>query len=1051
MLIAINKLRESLGEEAWQRALALEQHGAVREADTSADSVTYLVNTTPPHRVMIHAGDGARCTCAEFIQSGGCAHLAMAAIHARRDGNLVRLEQVRATAGAPMLLESMDHALPLGDTLRLEVTLLRDSTPEGPRYRVGLRVGEEKLYAVRSVPLLIDAIEQGDTIDFGKAFTFHGDWMRFGPAEERVIQILRALFAAQRERIPSMKPPELRYPTLPLPFAEQLLEALTRLPFRFGTEEETAAMPPITTGTLTLRFKVSGGLRGLTVTGSLPRDFLPVTEDCAYVQVNGAILRVEEKQRALIHTLWQRQCNGSASFLYDMAQAPRVISELLPFLRLYSVVEMEPAVENMLEKLPLEPKLYLDRSGQSVVARVRFCYGDRSVNPFDETPPPSVLNRGEKLLLRDALAERRILDALGAAGFHTVRGSCSLSGSEKIYHFMTEGMGTLQGLCEIYASREFQKLAPRRPQLRGTLRMAGSHLELSLLEDEQPSEEILAIMEALAHRKDYFRLKDGTFLDLSALDEWQQVAETVTDAAAAESIEQVRPDGTLSFSTSRLYYMNSLLENSGIPIERDDAVKQTADYLVNGTGEEELPSDLDLRSYQQRGYSWLRTLDRLRMGGILADDMGLGKTVQMIALMKQIRRQEGHSLMLVVSPTSLTYNWLSELERFAPELSVMVMGGTGAQRLAQLAHIQSAGDVDVLITSYPLIRRDIEQLREIPFRLAVLDEAQQIKNAGSVGAVAVKQLKADSRFALTGTPMENSMGELWSIFDFVLPGYLGGYTQFMRRYQDGNDLDELRRRIRPFLMRRLKKDVLTELPDKQETVLNAGMTPEQEKVYHAAMLRLRDRVDRLMEEKGFGRSRTEVLSAMTELRQICCHPSLVMNNYAGSSGKLELLLDILPGSLMGGHRVLIFSQFTTMLRLLRRKLEDNGIVCLYLDGDTPPATRMELTERFNGGFGQVFLISLKAGGTGLNLTGADMVIHYDPWWNPAAEDQATDRAHRIGQTHKVSVLRLVTHDSIEEQVVALGERKKALFDQLITPGEQLVTALTEADIRGLFV
>ena len=426
----------------------------------------------------------------------------------------------------------------------------------------------------------------------------------------------------------------------------------------------------------------------------------------------------------------------------------------------------------------------------------------------------------------------------------------------------------------------------------------------------------------------------------------------------------------------------------------------------------------------------------------------------MIALLKKTREEAEEAgrreVSLVVSPTSLTYNWLSELSRFAPEMSAMVLGGSGAQRQTQIEHIKRAMDVDVVITSYPLIRRDVELMTDIDFRFVILDEAQQIKNAGSVGAAAVKQLKAQTRFALTGTPMENSIGELWSIFDFVLPGYLGAYAAFLRKYQDGQGLDDLRRRIRPFLMRRLKRDVLGELPDKNETVMTAQMTQEQRKVYQAALLRLRDRVDQVMTEKGLSRGRSEVLAAMTELRQICCHPSLVMENYFGSSGKLDLLMDLMPEAIHAGRRILLFSQFTTMLKLLLRHLEEAGIACMYLDGDTPSAKRLEMAEKFNAGQGQAFLISLKAGGTGLNLTGADMVIHYDPWWNPAAEDQATDRAHRIGQTKKVDVVRLVTHESIEEQVVALGQRKKALFDQLITPGEQLATALTEADIRALF-
>ena len=316
----------------------------------------------------------------------------------------------------------------------------------------------------------------------------------------------------------------------------------------------------------------------------------------------------------------------------------------------------------------------------------------------------------------------------------------------------------------------------------------------------------------------------------------------------------------------------------------------------------------------------------------------------------------------------------------------------------------------------------------------------------SVGAGAVKQLRAQTRFALTGTPMENHPGELWSIFDFVLPGYLLSFAQFMHRFGTGEEADVLRRRIRPFLLRRLKGDVLRELPEKNEIQMMADMTEEQRRVYQASLLRLRPQVEGLLE----GRNRVEMLAAITELRQICGHPSLVLPSYAASSGKLDLLLDVLPGALEAGHRARIFSQFTRMLRILQRRLEAVGIECLYLDGETPSRRRMELVEQFNGGRGQVFLISLKAGGSGLNLVGADTVIHFDPWWNPAAEDQATDRAHRIGQKHTVNVIRLITRGSIEEQVVRLGARKRELFDQMITAGETMPTQLTPEDIRSLF-
>ena len=493
--------------------------------------------------------------------------------------------------------------------------------------------------------------------------------------------------------------------------------------------------------------------------------------------------------------------------------------------------------------------------------------------------------------------------------------------------------------------------------------------------------------------------------------------------------------------------MMSLLEG-GVPVEADSSVTR----FVSSMGEEGEPCPEPvaglLRPYQTRGFMWLQALDRLGMGGVLADEMGLGKTLQIIALLVWAKRKGGDRRpSIVVAPTSLVYNWMAEIRRFAPELRIAVSEGAQQSRMQTIAGLAKEDcGVDVYITSYPLIRRDIAQLSHIEFRFAILDEAQYIKNAMSVGAGAVKQLKAKTRFALTGTPMENHPGELWSIFDFVLPGYLLSFAQFMHRFGTGEELDVLRRRIRPFLLRRLKGDVLTELPEKNEIVMMADMTEEQRRVYQASLLRLRPQVEGLLG----GRNRIEVLAAITELRQICGHPSLVLEDYAASSGKLDLLLDILPGAMEAGHRALIFSQFTRMLRILQRRLEAAGVECLYLDGETPPKRRMEMVDQFNGGMGQVFLISLKAGGSGLNLVGADTVIHFDPWWNPAAEDQATDRAHRIGQKNTVNVIRLITRGSIEEQVVRLGERKRELFDQMITAGEAMPTQLTAEDIRALF-
>lgn len=990
----------------------------------------------------------ASCDCDTFVEKGLCEHITAAAMAAQESGLWMQMMHRRARACGPHLMAAMDRALPESGSVRLEITLrLVPPGEEGAGLYISLKIGESRLYVVRSITRLLLAMRSGESLEFGKGFVFEPRWMRFSPPEQEVLRLLDMLLQAETGMAEAAALVDRRELRLPDRFAVQVLQAAEPLIFYLELPgKDPRRMEGISHEQPPMKFRVSGSLRAMAITAGLPEASMPLTTDFSYFAMQGRVAALDASHRHLMQTLWQNRTDDRAVFEFSAEDTPRVVGELIPYLRAAGVVEVDSALDRLLVRRPLQSEVYLDRDGMEIIARTRFKYGDTVIDPFDASTIPG-LQPGGSFLLRDGAKERQVLDALGFSGFYVRRGQVYLEGDERIYRFISEGVQHLQSLCDVYLSRDFKKMTLRKPALRANMRMNKHRLELVFQDEDEPTEEMLSILAALSRRRNYFRLKDGSFLDLTGMDEWRELAEAVTESAAADGAEM--HGDTISLSAHRGFYLHTLLENAALPVQEDDSVRQVVDRL---TGVEEqhfqVPSDVGLRPYQLRGFEWLMTLDSLHMGGVLADDMGLGKTVQAIAMLKATRVPGRISL--IVAPTSLIYNWLSEFERFAPELSVMVMGGSSAQRAAQIDHVRRANDMDILITSYPLIRRDIRLLKDIPFRFAILDEAQHIKNAGSVGARAVKQIKAETRFALTGTPMENGTGELWSIFDFVLPGYLFSYNAFLKRYQDGEELDDLRRRIRPFLLRRLKKDVLTELPDKLESTLTAQMTPEQDKVYRSALLRLRERVRQIMDDKGIAHGRTEVLSAMTELRQICCHPALVLPDYTGSSGKVELLLDILPGVIGAGHRILLFSQFTSMLKILRRKLEEAGYLCMYLDGNTPPENRLEMTEQFNGGQGQIFLISLKAGGTGLNLTGADMVIHYDPWWNPAAENQATDRAHRIGQTNKVEVVRLVTHGSIEEQVVALGQRKQALFDQLITPGEELVTALSEQDIRSLF-
>ena len=1035
------------GEEEFSAGRDLEESGAVKVAEEDRGMIRYTIAGTPPQTVTLTRQLVLHCSCGVFLKKGCCRHAVAAWLTADRTKVIESMMRKRAPEIAGELTELILKGMPGEANIHLEMTLALPQKA-GQELRAGLRIGEKKLYVVKDIPAFLAAMDAQETLVLGKDFTWQPEWMRFSSDDEGMIHLLKKLCSAQEAGHRNGAAGN-RMIALPDLFAEEMLEQLGETPLRVMDQSGKILRCRLVRNVpVPLHFMINLGPRGLQVSGRIPPDLQPVTESCSWVLTGGNLIRTEAEQGKLIRLLWQNQYEGRCLMEYPLKETERVIGEVLPYLKIRGAVEIGEELRKRLVRLPLKAEVYLDKEGKSVIATVRFLYGEIELNPFGAAEKKIALDKGEKLLLRDAEGEHLVLEILANAGFRVGKENIRLSGTDAIFDFVGDGVRRLQEVSVVYLSRDFKRMIPRRPALSGSMRMNGDKLELMLTRDGEPVDEILELIEALSRKRRYFRLRSGEFLDLNDLAGWQEAAAGIYEAAVRDGNELNRD--AIVLRAYRAGYLTSMLENSGLKIELDENVTELTETLKNGGGEAAAPAlapGIALRDYQKRGYDWMFALDRMRMGGILADDMGLGKTAQIIALL-QTTREAGRTS-LVVAPTSLTYNWLSEFRKFAPDLSVTVLTGNGTQRAGLIRHFTTHGDMDVVITSYPLIRRDIALMKDYPFRFVILDEAQNIKNAGSVAAQAVKQLQADTRFALTGTPMENGVGELWSLFDFVLPGYLPGYNTFLRKYQDGENAEDLLRRIHPFLIRRLKQDVLEELPDKMETTLTARMTPEQERIYRASLERLRPRIDQLMDEKG-GRGRIEVLSAITELREICCHPSLVMSDYRGGSGKEELLIELLPEMIRDGRRVLLFSQFTSMLKLLKRRLEENGFTTLYLDGDTPAGDRLNLTERFNQGEGEIFLISLKAGGYGLNLTGADMVILYDPWWNPATEEQATDRAHRIGQEKKVQVVRLITGETIEEQVVELGNRKKALFERLITPGESILSALTEQEIRNLF-
>lgn len=660
------------------------------------------------------------------------------------------------------------------------------------------------------------------------------------------------------------------------------------------------------------------------------------------------------------------------------------------------------------EAAPLVAKVYISDFEFGIVARVEASYDDNKIDILSEMAPQTDF-------VRDWDAENALRGVL--VRFFPDYPDLHLSDEDEIYDFLTEGVKELFGYAEVLISGDMKKLSVRRsPRLKVGVRLSGDLLRLDVTSDDYTKEEIDAILKAYREKRRYIRLGGG-FVSLE--DNSIEALGDILDVAKLSGGEMVMPR----------YYAPFVGEELGrgfFSLSRDSAFKTLLTALESvRNADVEVPESLKdvMRNYQKTGFRWLKMLSDNGFGGILADDMGLGKSLQVIALLLSSK-----SRAIVVCPTTLMLNWTSEIAKFAPSLkAVAVMGGQEERKRL----IASAGEYDVVITSYDLIRRDFD-LYENEFDYAIADEAQFIKNPETRNAAAVKKIKARHRFALTGTPVENNLGELWSIFDFIMPGYLGTYPGFRDRYESGvvrgddRATERLKRVVKPFILRRLKAEVLTELPPKTESVIASPLEGEQRKLYESNLALIRSSL-----KASPDMSRVVVLGMLTKLRQICCDPSLVYPEYTGNSAKAETAMQLIESAVESGHKILLFSQFTSMMEVIRHRLAEKGITYYVLKGDTPKAERLKLVNKFNENDVKVFLISLKAGGTGLNLTGADVVIHYDPWWNESVMNQATDRAYRIGQKRSVQVYKLVVKDSIEEQILKLQERKSALSSLVV--------------------
>lgn len=918
-----------------------------------------------------------------------------------------------------------------------------------------LKLGTKRLYIVKKIRDFLERVYRREPFVFSNHFTYDPQLHRFRKEDDVVIWKLIQIF--QNEKV--YRETSNSYPAeavsisgerllLVPPFSWDsllpLLLAGSSVQIQYGDEDAVQNRLALFEGPIPLQYvfdQVEGEGYQLDVQGL---GAITVMEAYGMLVIEGKLLKLSAEQCRRIAGLKQMlEAHRMEKIQIPPEQIEAFMVQVAPGLKKLGSVQIAGSVSDRIVQTKLKAKLYLDRIRDRLLAGIEFQYGDIVINPLE---PVNQQRGNELIVMRDGDREQQILEMMERSAFSRTEGGFFLQDEEAEYDFLYHVVPQLEELLSVYATSAVKvRLHPGHtaPKVVVDIHARTNWLELSFDLDGIPEAEIRHLLQSLEEKRKYHRLPNGALLPLEG-QAYQEMGQFMDEMG----IRNRDWKGTqIRIPVARGMHLMEK-DRLGKTVQLGKAFRQLLDHMRNPDHLDfPVPERLDtvLRDYQKYGYQWMKTLAHYRFGGILADDMGLGKTLQSIAFLVSVlaEMRKGKLPALIVCPASLVYNWRNELQKFAPEIRAVIIDGNRDQR-SQL--LRDAAEVDVIITSYPLLRRDCEQYEEQSFHTLILDEAQAFKNYTTQTAQAVKRVSAQYRFALTGTPVENRLEELWSIYDAVFPDLFPSRKAF-------NDLSRevVAKKARPFLLRRLKTDVLRELPEKIESVQASELLTDQKKLYAAYLAQLQAETLKHLNDQGFQKHRIKILAGLTRLRQICCHPALFVENYEGSSAKFEQLLEIIEECRSAGKRVLVFSQFTEMLGMIGREIGYQGVPFFYLDGQTPAEQRVELCQRFNEGERDLFLMSLKAGGTGLNLTGADTVILYDLWWNPAVEQQAADRAHRIGQKKVVQVIRLVSQGTVEEKMYALQQKKKNLIEEVVSPGQEALSALTEQDIRDILM
>lgn len=977
------------------------------------------------------------CSCPRFEEMGRCKHVAAAMIAYVEEPP--RPSAARSDRYAQALLQrylqkSREQQPALPDIPARLVPQLHTVYRGYPVFT--FRVGREKLYVVKNLRDFLSNVNQRRTESYGKNLTLDHSMEQFDDRSQAMIELLMNEYSQFRSMSGSLysryeSGDEKNRITLTGDSFDRWFDLLEGEPLE--TERGNNLRLLREDPQVGIRVEKQGNSVLLEIKTPCPYRFFG-SRKSLYALSENTLQRCSPAFREKVYPLLEQ---GQESMCLALKDLPTFCGCVLP--EIGELVEIEDREGLLQEYLPEEctTGFYFDMEEETLGLKIVFGYGERTFTPADRPSEKDGVRRDVKAESAAILLAQRYFQRQG--------GSFTLTGEEEAYDFLTGPLDSFRQYGEVYLSDRLQSRRIQPTSASVGLSVSDGLLTLTLDTGGFPKEELSALYQSLLLRRKYHRLTDGRYLELNGSG-YEKMAEM------AQMLQLSRKElakGTVTLPAYRGLYLDGMFSGSdGIQVSRDSRFREMIrSFKALSESDYALPEDMEtvLRPYQKTGFQWLKTLEGYGFGGILADEMGLGKTLQVIAFLATVPRKTTQKTSLVVCPASLIYNWGEELTKFAPQLSYRLILGTAAERKA----LRDRADADVWVTSYELLRQDIGDYSRQEFYCCVLDEAQHIKNAATLTSKAVKQINSRQRFVLTGTPVENRLSELWNLFDFLMSGYLYTNTAFREKLEkpivkskNPEASAQLRRLVQPFLLRRRKAEVLKELPPKEEYVRRISLSEEERKTYCACV---QATVEKLDGEQG----KLQILAALTRLRQICCDPNLCFENYEGETSKLDACMELCQAMVENGHQILLFSQFTSMLDRIRARLDEASISSFTLQGSTTKEKRAKLVKAFNAGAASVFLISLKAGGTGLNLTAADIVIHFDPWWNQAAQDQATDRAHRIGQQAHVQVYKLIAKDTIEEKILELQEKKAALMDTISGAEDGGILNLSKEDLLAL--